>query len=328
MQKNKKKQLKLTDKKTGVKASIDKNGFLHLDNIPLARSGIVQQPISVVGYASSALSEEDWSRGWFYAYRAPEAIFAAKALSSWSGVPLMRNSSGGHYTLATANKPYLGIDSEPQGNRPLGTVQSVCRGKGKKSDVLYGHIVIWNVHDFARELVSNKAWAIAPTFYLKNKKSKRKDASVEQTVINANSAFLCHGDVYEFDVMSPEKGLHKWLQENVVDAILPAPKGMMRGKSCTKYELSATIKIKGDSLKRLGSFVSLKSAKEDKFLMRSDHNLGDYFVVYGDGKKKTDEKYYWNGREFVSGSKIGLPPSFLQPEKAPPEKTKKSCYRK
>lgn len=329
--KKKNKSIKFNDKETGVKASIDENGFLHLDNLPLARSGLVEQPISVVGEEFPSLTNEDKTRGWFLAYRAPEDIFSAKALSSWCGVPLIRDSSGSAYSKATAKELCICPVSEPVGNRPFGTVQFVWRGKGKKSNVLFGHAIIWNVHDFAREFVSRSAWAIAPCFYVRNDATKKAGASVVQKAISPNCAFMTHHDTYGFNVMSPKKGLHKWLQKNIVDAILPSPAVVRKRYACSTTELIAAINRNGDELKPLNSFWSLEAAKKDKFMMRKYHNIGAYFIVYGDGKKRLlDEKYYFNGRDFVAASRIGLSP--IRPaekaETSTPQKAAVSGRRK
>lgn len=214
------------DPKTGLKARIDEQGYLHIENMPILRSGFLQQNLRSVGYDLISLTDEDLARGWCIAYRSPSGVFCKSTLSKFVGIPFCL---GGEYAVpyqaATAFGPSTekeGENQEPLSNRPLGTIIEVHRGKGKLSDTLFGHLVVWNVHAFARQVVSTYSRAIVPTIKLTNRGHHYKTAHVLQSGFNPNMLYLTHGDTYGFNILDKKTNFRKWLDKGIFKKVSPS----------------------------------------------------------------------------------------------------------
>lgn len=220
------------DPKTGLKARIDEQGYLHIENMPILRSGFLKQNLRSVGYDLISLTDEDLARGWCIAYRSPAGLFSKSTLSKFAGIPFCKESySNGGYRRATALEPPVeGEDQEPPENRPLGSFISVNRGKGKKSDTLFGHLVIWNVHELAKQVVTRNRRAIAPGISLQNQGRNYKEAHVIQSGFRPNMLFLTHGDAYGFNILDKKSAFRKWLNKGIFKKVCPAkPSSIDRG---------------------------------------------------------------------------------------------------
>lgn len=214
------------DPKTGLKAHVDEQGFLHIENMPILRSGFLQQNLRSVGYDLISLTEEDRARGWCVAYRSPSELFRKSTLSKFVGIPFcLGGEFAVPYQAATAFGPSTekeGEDQEPLSNRPLGTLIEVHRGKGKLSDTLFGHLIVWNVHAFARRVVATYCRAIVPAIKLTNKGHHYKTAHVLQSKFAPNMLYLTHGDTYGFDILDKKTPFRKWLDKGIFKIVIPA----------------------------------------------------------------------------------------------------------
>lgn len=214
-----------SDPKTGLKAYVDEQGYLHIENMPILRSGFLQQTMRSVGYYLISLTEEDRTRGWCVAYRSPSELFRKSTLSQFVGIPFCL---GGEFAVPYQEATAFGHSTEKEGeaqeplsNRPLGTLIEVHRGKGKLSDTLFGHLIVWNVHAFARQVVATYCRAIVPAIKLTNKGHHYKTAHVLQSEFAPNMLYLTHGDTYGFNILDKKTNFRKWLDKGVFKKVLP-----------------------------------------------------------------------------------------------------------
>ena len=214
-----------SDPKTGLKARIDEQGYLHIENMPILRSGFLKQNLRSVGYDLISLTEEDLARGWCIAYRSPAGLFSKSTLSKFVGIPFcLGGDFAVPYKKATAFGGPIeeGEEREDASNRPLGTLIEVHRGQGKLSDVLFGHLVVWNVHAFARQVVARYSHAIAPTIKLTNQGRHYKAAHIVQSKFNPNMLYLTHGDTYGFNILNKKTDFRKWLDKGIFKKVSPS----------------------------------------------------------------------------------------------------------
>lgn len=293
-------QTSFTDNKTGIKAHVNANGYLHIEDAPILRSGIVDQSIKRLGFEyHSQLTNEEVETGIVKAYRSAKEIFSKKTMQKFLGIPVcIKGRRGGPYEDPTALYRYTPDTPQPEpqySHQVVGTLIEVHRGKGKDGNTLYGHIVIWDVHAFLKHIVKREPRAIAPAFRLDSYFEKHKGSSIVQKNLEPNMLYLEWGDAYGFDILDKGTLFRKWIQTSLIKNILPA--GLRQKKSLSIADLQNIINNKTGQF--VGAYPSIKELRNSK--KANSAEAGDYAIVYNG---KTKILFIYDGKKYVEKDKI------------------------
>ena len=312
------------DKKTGVRIAYQRNGFLRIDNIKVAKFGV--RTYWTGELPVECRTDETNKHNTVDVFCLADDVFKASCMRELVCVPILRSSLGGWLQEGTA-RDYFPSEDKFQTPAYHHTHPIGCYTDFKaKDNCLFCSAIIWGVHAFAYGLLHGKSafcltWGCRYKHLPKARRKKYGDCEYLQYGHEPNSGFMAYDERSYSNKLFTTPECEKWCYDNIVK---PYTTHEMRHQHLSDGDLGRLVYGNDGKgiLKRNQAFFykTLSEMKADK---KCKYNFpGDcaYVDSVSDPKRRCVRKnvrFFWNGKEWVDESRLEMYQFFHEEPKKP-----------